>query len=74
MGYVKDLWYYVPQREKQKGIRNKGHFKTKYENNTTWQEHNAMSRNFCVVFTNGASIGMNMQATMSKNSSNNCFT
>ncbi len=37
-------------------------------------EHNAMSRNFCVVFTNGASIGMNMQATMSKNSSNNCFT
>ncbi len=37
-------------------------------------KHNVMSRNFSVVFTNGSNVGMNMQATPSKSSSNNCFT
>jgi hypothetical protein len=36
MGYVQKLWYYVLQKEKENGIRNKQHFKTKYENNTMW--------------------------------------
>lgn len=33
-----------------------------------------MSRNFSVIFTNGVSIGMNMQAAPSKSSLNNYFT
>jgi len=33
-----------------------------------------MCRNFNVVFTNGANIGMSMQATLSKSSLNNCIT
>lgn len=54
MGYVKKLWYYVLQKEKENGIRNKQHFKKYMKITQCGMEHNAMSRNFSVVFTNGS--------------------